>query len=223
MKAVSLFMRLWVEMTNKCVLVRTHGQPLHEAVSWNKTLGAKKYVYRSSASSWGCELKSYLRAHNWLLPGVSLFMRLWVEMRMMSLRKQSDISSASSWGCELKCDSVQRVIAVMQSASSWGCELKCFHCRILFFDDCQPLHEAVSWNRYSPRPIWGCEVSLFMRLWVEMHLTRTRAKFCTPSASSWGCELKYVGDILFLAFFFVSLFMRLWVEMILVLKLQKSG
>ena len=55
---------------------------------------------------------------------------------------------------------------------------------------CQPLREAVSWNNpisFNPAT-W--QVSLFVRLWVEM-LQYSLCKRHFWSASSWGCELKY--------------------------------
>ena len=103
----------------------------------------------------------------------------------------------------------------LREAVSWNGYFpgSCFHtCR-------QPLREAVSWNILA---VLICEchfvslfvrlwvemnkatrglialpdVSLFVRLWVEIFLTRYQRER-KSSASSWGCELKYVvGQLL---------------------------
>ena len=57
----------------------------------------------------------------------------------------------------------------------------------------QPLREAVSWNTCGGRSINTTRVSLFVRLWVEMQNILTLLLSELSSASSWGCELKYVG------------------------------
>ena len=98
---VSLFVRLWVEI----ILPHyshwsDYRQPLREAVSWNKNVLSnpqhgcvslfvrlwveilhrlRQVQVRTSASSWGCELKC------WMQQGYKDLLR-----------------SASSWGCELK-------------------------------------------------------------------------------------------------------------------------
>ena len=101
---VSLFVRLWVEIWTILLTHPTrHRQPLREAVSWNVYVISKSTVPSSSASSWGCELKyrynpnihpadpsasswgcelKYVRAGGELRwKFVSLFVRLWVEIR----------------------------------------------------------------------------------------------------------------------------------------------
>ena len=77
-------------------------------------------------------------------------------------------------------------------------------------DDRQPLREAVSWNNVVISPIMRCNVSLFVRLWVEIPLNRKMASVAS-SASSWGCELKSYKQ-LGIPDWGVSLFVRLWVE-----------
>ena len=58
-KTVSLFVRLWVEITvEKFSMSDIRCQPLREAVSWNMTCDTLYLTTtRSSASSWGCKLK----------------------------------------------------------------------------------------------------------------------------------------------------------------------
>ena len=78
--AVSLFVRLWVEMLwYRRSLSSEPCQPLREAVSWNNNVFSDVYSQIASASSWGCELKWNSFTAFWCCP-----------------------ESASSWGCELK-------------------------------------------------------------------------------------------------------------------------
>ena len=185
-----------------------------------------------SASSWGCELKYALNVYADLYGLVSLFVRLWVEMR--SQQKQPDrLWSASSWGCELKWTwsevrmmakfvslfvrlwveivVISAVSVAGGSASSWGCELKC------------------PWGIHALRlsqsaSSWGCELKC---VWPLLGCS------LDTSASSWGCELKYTEIGIFDEYIgqplreavswnisitlevpgrLVSLFVRLWVE-----------
>ena len=100
------------------------------------------------------------------------------------------------------------------SASLWGCELK---------------------YKYDSEAIKESEVSLLVRLWVEMrsndlitpisyrqppceavswNSSRAAFPFQTyPSASLWGCELKCLEVVVFVSVVYVSLLVRLWVEM----------
>ena len=121
-------------------------QPLREAVSWNNNIQFLMCYWILSASSWGCELKCQFSTNPHAVPGVSLFVRLWVEM-WLSGSAVCWPSSASSWGCELKCakflygfngiivslfvrlwveiSSINCFYSIIwTSASSWGCELK---------------------------------------------------------------------------------------------------
>ena len=168
--SVSLLVRLWVEM------VWTRGernenirQPPREAVSWN--------VFHKSSSN---------------LYNVSLLVRLWVEILP---------HSPSSW------DTV--------SASSWGCELKYSPFPSNIPGSRQPPREAVSWNIQLIDGSIKLGVSLLVRLWVEIPFFSLKSKstlvsllvrlwveiFCMgqiwrqrQSASSWGCELKYLRN-----------------------------
>ena len=144
-----------------------------------------------SASSWGCELK-------YLLVDVD------------DLQKQS----ASSWGCELKCNirskKYRNTGQPLREAVSWNIEFSAG----ISYGPGQPLREAVSWNSNSITGCFGRDVSLFVRLWVEMmqsgwHVWLTRVSLFVrlwveiriqpswihwypSSASSWGCELKWL-------------------------------
>ena len=144
--AVSLFMRLWVE------------------IHW---LRQKRIVLERSASLWGCELKC----------GLWWYCK---EPRM----------SASLWGCELKFENTGCSGAWRLSASLWGCELKCSTKRREPGQYSQPLYEAVSWNLCRGKCRADRFVSLFMRLWVEITDDEIEYRI-SPSASLWGCELKY--------------------------------
>ena len=167
------------------------GQPLREAVSWNTLSIGGVSAIRSSASSWGCELKyrGTLPRHNlhWSASSwgcelkcvyrwsavhdspVSLFVRLWVEMLItISLRVTN--MSASSWGCELKYADTDSIHCDLQSASSWGCELKY-------------LSKYTTEVRYMSASSWGCELKCGIP---------GSNRWLGKSASSWGCELKFL-------------------------------
>ena len=210
-EVVSLFVRLWVEINRilreiqrkklsasswGCELKYFHisidygesCQPLREAVSWNIILVRTRFCQLPSASSWGCELKYMFVKHRMDMFLVSLFVRLWVEMRIFSLRSHMS-QSASSWGCELKYNRAGRRWLTrgqpLREAVSWNA-WKIFQEIKLF---CQPLREAVSWNLINLHSCAMPHVSLFVRLWVEMLL-----------------RLYFRRSVL------VSLFVRLWVE-----------
>ena len=134
---------------------------------WTRNFCAKL----PSASSWGCELKYCCRCGNHLRRN---FVRLWVEMIQCKY--------LSLW--------------FLSSASSWGCELKYYYLTFVQLRHCQPLREAVSWNHginHRKEIIWP--VSLFVRLWVEISLVSSSRPRKYMSASSWGCELKYVRQL----------------------------
>ena len=165
---VSLFVRLWVEITDCRLLVWIR---LLSASSWGCELKfaliTPPETSISSASSWGCELKYkniVLPMLKWGQPlreavswNILLFVHFFSTPRQPLREAVSwntkilffrcwNGSSASSWGCELKCFWQDYSRYSSLSASSWGCELKskyslssCIYCR-------QPLREAVSWN-----------------------------------------------------------------------------
>ena len=186
-------------------------QPLREAVSWNwfsrtfKSVSAVSLFVRLwveivpylfflcawlSASSWGCELKCF-------------------ENRRCICHKGQPLREAVSWNTYSS--SIRYIFSL--SASSWGCELKYFSYNQRGLAIRQPLREAVSWNTLTgKRCLNSSVVSLFVRLWVEIvffprkHGWNVVSLFVRlwveivsllvflipyPSASSWGCELKY--------------------------------
>ena len=193
LSAVSLLVRLWVEISNVWGKNSLRGrQPPCEAVSWNLLccvifndrntvsllvrLWVEMWSGRSnlplilSASLWGCELKYPDLPEN-----------CYAE------------KSASLWGCELKLKRSGLYWIFHQSASLWGCELKYFwHMAVKLRRCCQPPCEAVSWNIFviafcnqvqSQPPCeavsWNIScmekiheenVSLLVRLWVEIFI-----------------------------------------------------
>ena len=143
------------------------------------------------------------------------------------------MSSASLWGCELKyVNSTIHVINTGQppcEAVSWNVKLyeivRLFHsqppCEAVSWNVFlrplnlalygQPPCEAVSWNFSDANTVESVEVSLLVRLWVEILLnTQGKCRYSVsllvrlwveilpaaeftvrvPSASLWGCELK---------------------------------
>ena len=119
---------------------------------------------------------------------VILFVRMWVEM-MSVTPYASALLSSSSWGCELKYDELDQNLRRIR----------------------HPLREDVSWNS------WGSVLSqvqlviLFVRMWVEMHISNSFL-LCLSSSSSWGCELKYVQKNMMELIIWVILFVRMRVE-----------
>ena len=113
----------------------------------------------------------------WTLPGVfhgvsvSLFVRLWVEMSSERLTS-SFLLSASSWGCELK-----------------------YHCHydILISSSVSLFVRLWVEISVSVSPVKTDFVSLFVRLWVEITITKVPQQEMR-SASSWGCELKFLSS-----------------------------
>ena len=145
---------------------------------------------------------------------VSLFVRLWVEIArfipVSGYTCSQPLREAVSWNTVNYVG--ERVKG--KSASSWGCELKYKNIVLpmltwivsLFvrlwveitvekfsMSDirCQPLREAVSWNKIKRSNKNEMYVSLFVRLWVEMGFEEIIITDFATSASSWGCELKY--------------------------------
>ena len=99
---------------------------------------------------------------------VSLFVRLWVEMEAYFGKIQV------------------RIRQPLREAVSWNT----FRSFFLLLASSQPLREAVSWNLWKCILISANIVSLFVRLWVEI-LSMLFFSVFLPSASSWGCELKW--------------------------------
>ena len=143
-------------------------QPLREAVSWNATVSALIACWMPSASSWGCELKYIAIIVIYLI-----------------------FPSASSWGCELKyyhqCRTAHSKRQPLREAVSWNT----VPASVLNPVTSQPLREAVSWNVSDSFFNWvdTCQPLREAVSWNNMLMSvHYRA---LPSASSWGCELKY--------------------------------
>ena len=147
-----------------------------------------------------------------LIPGVSLFVRLWVEMVVLNWATDGPLVSLF---VRLWVEMVQRLSDFMRhlSASSWGCELK--YCLAgyspslvsvsLFVRLWVEILVKIAISRmvlvslfvrlwveisFKGSAVTLDQVSLFVRLWVEMQILHAD-QATHPSASSWGCELKY--------------------------------
>ena len=125
---------------------------------------------------------------------VSLLVRLWVEIHMLSDMFRRHLTSASLWGCELKYSNKCCIPGQIVSASLWGCELK-FETEAKFVKagKSQPPCETVSWkDDYDDENGYDDEVILFERMRVEM-LPRSawrRNRSCQPhyEAVNWKEE-----------------------------------
>ena len=166
---------------------------------------------------------------------VSLLVRLWVEItsgtRPFQKQKRQPPCEAVSWNFNQTITATGRI----RSASLWGCELKCSRSRLHILHYSQPPCEAVSWNPFLGLNLTSAEVSLLVRLWVEMHMPLIHSS-CNlvsllvrlwvemipllshgrsgKSASLWGCELKLSWAVKKGLVETVSLLVRLWVEMV---------
>ena len=189
-------------------------QPLREAVSWNGNIRTTIIDGEPSASSWGCELKwllswTALRSAFWSASswgcelkyqisiafiqssGVSLFVRLWVEITgSRNCHNRKPVSLFVRLWVEIAHDrSYEYHHKVSLFVRLWV-EMSWRHWWFYPFQR-QPLREAVSWNYRIRRTQNVNQVSLFVRLWVEMLICPRIYPFGVSSASSWGCELKY--------------------------------
>ena len=190
--SVSLLVRLWVEIsTYGATGASAIRQPPCEAVSWNVIAGIVGPEDVKSASLWGCELKYSEPQHYQQQRQVSLLVRLWVEMLCGVSWLPSHQRSASLWGCELKWNNQ------LWSLSETG----------------QPPCEAVSWNdqgfinavtRRTSASLWGCELkSLLLKC---CFLSRC----CQPPCEAVSWNNNIINN--FLPPTCVSLLVRLWVE-----------
>ena len=172
---------------------------------------------RESASSWGCELKCECKNEN---PIINLSASSWgCELKCRLYAKRLlDSRSASSWGCELKCNSLHQILC------SAGVSLFVRLWVEIVFSCVQAFQELVSlfvrlWVEmfHQKTSCSGFRVSLFVRLWVEIlcESMYCRIAVCQPlreavswngsktigfhatfpSASSWGCELKFIPQL----------------------------
>ena len=236
---VSLFVRLWVEMAwIMSIFLCVSCQPLREAVSWNATiLRISVSLYVSLfVRLWVEMCISGIQSNT---PCVSLFVRLWVEI--MAVRYSRDTGLVSlfvrlwvemHW---LRWSPRMLLRQPLREAVSWNNPGSSVFGRTC----CQPLREAVSWNGLQFRtPYRNQEVSLFVRLWVEILLAARVIRWlpCQPLREAVSWNVNHPGQIIherrqplreavswnaFLllsstGFWSVSLFVRLWVEIKLV-------
>ena len=167
---VSLFVRLWVEIT--------------------QTSDSPSGVI-SSASSWGCELKlDRLKQNAWLICqplreavswnilfccvtsrelSVSLFVRLWVEIRKGRTGRMLRTVSlfVRLWVEMSTCKQFIKENLVSLFVRLWV----------------EIIISSIHWFRPSSASSWGCE--------LKYDLYTLDGTFVDTSASSWGCELKY--------------------------------
>ena len=167
-------------------------QPPCEAVSWNIKNITHLLPWPLSASLWGCELKCTRILSYGILGGVSLLVRLWVEISYTSLDICPCAPSASLWGCELKC-----VIPFCYKPVKIR----------------QPPCEAVSWNEIGESHKLNSPVSLLVRLWVEIiyHQTELFHEAVSLLVRLW---VEISSEIFNKWHGYVSLLVRLWVEML---------
>ena len=166
-----------------------------------------------SASSWGCELKLPMPGMWFFRASVSLFVRLWVEMKMgFSFFQHSfgqPLREAVSWNGLLKSLEMSRKVSLF--VRLWV-EIH-RSCRNSNPGSCQPLREAVSWNMTGDYMVAVQEGQPLREAVSWNSLCQRNLTEKVGSASSWGCELKYYSLIITGKCFTVSLFVRLWVEM----------
>ena len=193
-------------------IIERFGQPPCEAVSWNiiSTMCTHRMTVSLLVRLWveiwkilqqyyrkegqpPCEAVSWngITRNSILSVAVSLLVRLWVEIYFRLCSWLCDNWSASLWGCELKCPPRTYTKQTCVSASLWGCELKY-----------QEHHTSFAMTT----------VSLLVRLWVEIHITRIRGimRMRQPpcEAVSWNTSKMNVTH----KKLSVSLLVRLWVE-----------
>ena len=166
-KNVSLLVRLWVEILLPTALKSAvRRQPPCEAVSWNIW-----FWLCCCSSTVSLLVRLWVEIifchHYTMLRFVSLLVRLWVEICNLTTIIWNII-------CQPPCEAVSwNVIASFLTASKEG----------------QPPCEAVSWNSFSMASFTSLDVSLLVRLWVEMPVVAD-LNIRHSSASLWGCELK---------------------------------
>ena len=188
-KNVSLLVRLWVEILLPTALKSAvRRQPPCEAVSWNIW-----FWLCCCSSTVSLLVRLWVEIifchHYTMLRFVSLLVRLWVEIFNLTTIIWNII-------CQPPCEAVSwNVIASFLTASKEGqppCEAVSWNevqVQSGLYCHGQPPCEAVSWNSFSMASFTSLDVSLLVRLWVEMFNTR-RVTVSFSSASLWGCELK---------------------------------
>ena len=167
-------------------------QPPREAVSWNvrRRRTHKPNICQPPREAVSWNILWYVRVTRPFT--VSLLVRLWVEIDIKGV-VDNGYPSASSWGCELKCReynvNYDYLSQPPREAVSWNFLIRWRQAG----HKCQPPREAVSWNLCVFLAPFCAQVSLLVRLWVEITFPPIK-----------------------LAMVAVSLLVRLWVEMLLV-------
>ncbi len=122
---VTLYTRVWIEICNaRCSIIALSGHPLHEGVDWNYhstwfviivirhplhegvdwnilRLG-KWYKLLRSPSTRGCGLKFYFKSLIDSKTTVTLYTRVWIEIKLTGFRYPGTHTSPSTRGCGLK-------------------------------------------------------------------------------------------------------------------------
>ena len=186
---VSLLVRLWVEILLPTALKSAvRRQPPCEAVSWNIW-----FWLCCCSSTVSLLVRLWVEIifchHYTMLRFVSLLVRLWVEICNLTTIIWNII-------CQPPCEAVSwNVIASFLTASKEGqppCEAVSWNevqVQSGLYCHGQPPCEAVSWNSFSMASFTSLDVSLLVRLWVEMPVVAD-LNIRHSSASLWGCELK---------------------------------
>ena len=252
---VSLLVRLWVEILMHLHIRRlTLRQPPCEAVSWNITIinSIPVAVVSLLVRLW---VEIWDNCRQFCTRIVSLLVRLWVEMYWdrysFCPKRRQPPCEAVSWNvlnCVLlttpfsqpPCEAVSwnnsGLLITAFSGRQPPCEAVSWNTEGCDKDGAwqgQPPCEAVSWNHLEETLWTSDEVSLLVRLWVEIHYLvsvevtgtvsllvrlwvempyRLNHNLHTQSASLWGCELKYHPFRVYMGRLYVSLLVRLWVE-----------
>ena len=164
-------------------------------MSWNTSTFWIRQSTTRSASLWGCELKCVINQKETLV-------------------FRQPPCEAVSWNAPYHCKHILLLCQPPCEAVSWNFFLPCSQPPFW----CQPPCEAVSWNVIAgivgpedvkSASLWGCElkysepqhyqqqrqVSLLVRLWVEMLCGVSWLPSHQRSASLWGCELKWNNQL----------------------------
>ena len=79
--AVILYVRMWIEMSVTSFQPCGYAcHPLCEDVDWNKNKELATKGVMSSSSMWGCGLKSKQESRLFMVRGVILYVRMWIEI-----------------------------------------------------------------------------------------------------------------------------------------------
>ena len=187
--AVSLLVRLWVEILQKPEREYVwERQPPCEAVSWNDR-AKKPYTPESVSLLVRLWVEIFRSNSDGRRTQVSLLVRLWVEIYGWypdpRTEKGQPPCEAVSWNEKQSRKKPERLRQPPCEAVSWNRNI------IDYINTTvgQPPCEAVSWNMLKTWLLVLCLVSLLVRLWVEIP-SNWNALYRSKSASLWGCELK---------------------------------